>query len=148
MLGRFIDHDGGQRNQPAARFGNVSIRPTRIEWANSGPDVKYYCLDMHSRTGFSGSPVLAYRTPGADLTLSGPTLIAPTVVRLLGIHCGQFPEEMEMEIAGQKGVITGLSGMTIALPAWALVDLLYTPHFRQMRERDDAQWKGRVPCAE
>lgn len=30
MIGRFVDHDGGETNQPAARFGNISVMPTPI----------------------------------------------------------------------------------------------------------------------
>ena len=28
MVGRFVDHDGGQVNSPAVRFGNISVMPT------------------------------------------------------------------------------------------------------------------------
>ena len=99
MLGRFVDHDGGQTNAPAMRFGNISIPPSHIQGrANSDASVMYYCLDMHSRTGFSGSPVFVYRTPGAqlvdDATDQNYLPLGPAVLRLLGIHCGQFPENM------------------------------------------------------
>jgi hypothetical protein len=66
MVGRFIDHDGGNKNRPALRFGNISIDPTPIMQDN-GVRVPAYCVDLHSRTGFSGSPVFVYRTPGPDL---------------------------------------------------------------------------------
>ena len=62
MVGRFIDHDGGERNQPALRFGNISMDPTPIEQGN-GVKANAYCIDLHSRSGFSGSPVFVYRTP-------------------------------------------------------------------------------------
>jgi hypothetical protein len=57
---------GGERNQPAARFGNISVMPTPILQPNN---VKRptYLVDMHSRTGYSGSPVFVYRTPGNNL---------------------------------------------------------------------------------
>ena len=31
MLGRFVDHDGGISNRPAARFGNISVMPSEIK---------------------------------------------------------------------------------------------------------------------
>src|SRR5215510_3828162 len=30
MIGRFIDHDGGQTTRPAARFGHISVLPAPI----------------------------------------------------------------------------------------------------------------------
>lgn len=56
MLGRFVDHDGGATNRPAARFGNISVMPTPIMQPNRQMR-DTYLVDMHSRTGYSGSPV-------------------------------------------------------------------------------------------
>ena len=61
MVGRFVDHDGGPTNLPAARFGNISIGPSKIR-SELGKYVDTICLDTNSRTGFSGSPVYVYRT--------------------------------------------------------------------------------------
>lgn len=99
MAGRFVDHDGGLTNAPAVRFGNISVLPAYVPSENSDHSVRYYCLDMHSRTGFSGSPVFVYRTLGASLSkaLSQPFVHndAP-FMRLLGIHCSQFQEIMPL----------------------------------------------------
>jgi len=54
MIGRFIDYDGVERNAPSARFGNISMMPQPVQGKES------YCVDMHSRSGFSGSPVFVY----------------------------------------------------------------------------------------
>lgn len=69
MLGMFVDSHGGPINRPAARFGNISLMPSRLR-NKEGYEGDYYCLDMRSRTGFSGSPVFMYRTPGSDLLTS------------------------------------------------------------------------------
>jgi len=155
MVGRFIDHDGGVTNKPALRFGNISIEPTAVAWENSNDAVEYFCLDMHSRTGFSGAPVFAYRTPGSDLAnvLTEDGKLRDTVVltsretrmKLLGIHCGQFPEKMDLELpdGNGKGQVAGYSGMTVALPAWSILDLLNCPKFVHERNKIDAQWKGK-----
>jgi len=66
MIGRFIDHAGEGTNYPAARFGNISIMPTMIDLGD-GYGGECYCLDMHSRTGYSGSPVFVYRTSNTNL---------------------------------------------------------------------------------
>jgi hypothetical protein len=65
MVGLFVDHQGISVNRPLARFGNISMLPSadaKVEGREA------FILDMHSRSGFSGSPVLAYRTFGADLS--------------------------------------------------------------------------------
>ena len=74
MLGLFSEHPGVEKNVVAARFGNVSVlsdSETPIE--RKYPDLKVtlntpcHVFDMHSRPGFSGSPVFVYRTPDGDL---------------------------------------------------------------------------------
>jgi hypothetical protein len=68
MVGRFMDHDGGEVNLPAVRFGNISVLPTPIHLDEFGRDQDLYCIDLHSRSGFSGSPIFSYRTLGSDLS--------------------------------------------------------------------------------
>lgn len=149
MIGRFVDHDGGVTNQPTVRFGNISTYPTTIKQPSVG-NATAYCIDMHSRSGYSGSPVFAYRTPGYDLgempgkgenkalLLSGVNLLM-----LLGIHFAQFPEKWEIiKLQENKGIsddearspliidgdyVKGLSGMTCVLPAWTIKEVLKMP---------------------
>ena len=137
MVGRFVDIDAQQTNVPAARFGNISTPIVPIEEPN-GHVGDCYILDMHSRTGYSGSPVFIYRTPGnsLDWALTGePIDMSRGELALLGIHCGQFPEELPIkkrlkeidEASGEKEFeeyIQGMSGMTIVVPAWHLKALL------------------------
>jgi hypothetical protein len=74
-----------------------------------------------------------------------PINIGAAMVRLLGIHCGQFDEEMKTK----TGIVTGRSGMTIALPIWHIVDYLYTPLFVERRKQvEELHREGRLPCAE
>jgi hypothetical protein len=123
MLGLFVDHAGETTNIPGARFGNVSMLPSpkaKVEQP-TGYMGESYVVDMHSRTGFSGSPVFVYRTFGTDLTVDreqrlrdftvtyrsgGPTkqgiykadatFRSENMFKFLGIHWGQFPEEWEI----------------------------------------------------
>ena len=150
MLGRFVDHDGASVNMPAMRFGNISIGPASIEWDNSD-DVSYLCLDMHSRTGFSGSPVIAYKTASNDLTeafqvrrprSANAPWVSP-VVRLLGIHCGQFKDAHEL--TGPDGKVfrvKGYSGMTVVLPAWSVVELLNCDTLAAQRAQIAENYRG------
>ena len=124
MIGLFIDHDGLTTNVPSARFGNISMLPNpnaTIEQP-TGYRGESYVVDMHSRTGFSGSPVYVFRTFGSDLTrvgghdfeeieidnaqiegtygnrmrARGGRIRARSLFQLLGIHWGQFPERWEL----------------------------------------------------
>ena len=119
MAGLFIDHDGGAVNVPSSRFGNISVMPTHHSMIeqDTGMRAPVYVIDMHSRSGFSGSPVFVYRTPGQDLTTpiemqfqvqidknwldrsplrtEDVRVRANTIFNFLGIHIGQFAEEWE-----------------------------------------------------
>lgn len=156
MVGRFIDHDGGGRNAPAARFGNISILPESKIKTPNGALHETWCIDMHSRTGYSGSPVFVYRTPGNDLT-SGVIDMGDRFLLLLGIHWGQFPEMWELgnkkkleEVAQREplvidgGYVKGLSGMTCVAPAWSIVDTLNLPKFKNIRAKADIMLKRKL----
>jgi hypothetical protein len=139
MVGRFVDHDGGTNNVPAVRFGSISVMPTIMKEEPNSHKSESYCIDLHSRTGFSGSPVFVYRTIGTDLNeifrTKTVTLSSGSVfVNLLGIHWGQFPEAWK---DAQGNLIRGLSGMTCVIPAKRIVKLLNTEKLRKERQADD-----------
>ena len=158
MLGLLIDRHGPDRNIPALRFGHISMAPTPMVQEN-GRQARSYCLDMHSRQGFSGSPVFAYRTPGFDLEEllddEGMSVLksGASLLSLLGIHWGQFPERWEINADGnmkfqdqgatQQALISGdayikgLSGMTCVLPAWSILEVLDMPKIKQVRDKED-----------
>jgi Trypsin-like peptidase domain len=169
MVGRFVDHGGKERNQPALRFGHVSMNLSPILQTN-GVMADLYCIDLHSRSGFSGSPVFVYRTPGYDL---GRQMEEYTFLRaganflaLLGIHWGQFPERWEVTKDGAlrheseddsdlltgKQYIEGLSGMTCVLPAWNIMEVLNMPKLKNVRDAIDsllyASAGSSIPIAE
>jgi len=54
MIGRFIGHDGKQKNMPSARFGNISMMPMNH---SVGSLQESFAVEMRSVSGFSGSPV-------------------------------------------------------------------------------------------
>jgi hypothetical protein len=118
MIGLYVNQDGGARNIPCGRFGNLSMvanEQAPIEQPNKMMRPSHL-VDMRSRSGFSGSPVFVYRIPEADLSrppfpldsdvtyskhgifaepssdLRGRTTIKDHLLGLLGIHCSQFLE--------------------------------------------------------
>jgi hypothetical protein len=122
MVGLFVDHEGHEKNTPLARFGNISMLPARDSPIRMhGREYVSFIVDMHSRSGFSGSPVFVYRTLGGDLTGAFGETVAirftrdlrllvergadalevqlhpkETLFQLLGIHWAQFPERWEL----------------------------------------------------
>jgi hypothetical protein len=160
MIGRFVDHDGAASNVPSARFGNISVMPQEILQPTGGR-FESFILDMHSRTGYSGSPVFVYRTFGSDLTtgsihlqqmdILGSAMTSPFdhFVMLLGLHWGQFPEQWEIKTKkkskryaeslldqANERYIEGMSGMTLAIPGWTIRDFLDMP--KMVEEREEA----------
>ena len=145
MLGRFVDHDGGVQNVPAARFGNLSVMPQPIEQPTGAKNLSSFILDVHSRTGYSGSPVFVYRTYGSDLSTANLNIEKKShFMKVLGLHWGQFPEAWEIEsgktlsvegasISGDAKYVKGMSGMTLAIPSWDILKYLEMPKFQQER---------------
>ena len=147
MLGRFVDYTGHATNLPAMRFGNISIVDAEIQEAQ-GKIRKNFVVDVHSRSGYSGSPVFLYRTSGSNLGVGNNVIVGPPLVRLLGIHWSQFPEQWELKlqnkdatnevaISGNSSYIQGLSGMTCVSPAWDILDVLQLDSLVQQREADE-----------
>lgn len=141
-------------NVVAVRFGNISTEPVLMKQPNGYENGLCYCVDMHSRTGFSGSPVFVYRTPGNTLewALGGKPSSRAThsMLLLLGIHFGQYSEELPVRrktkkvraegLLGAKSYdeyIEGMSGMTCVIPAWQITKLLNCEALVKMRKAGD-----------
>jgi hypothetical protein len=164
MSGLFVSHGSADRNVPAMRFGNLSMLASDdapVELA-TGASLPCHLVDMRSRTGFSGSPVFVYRSLDSDLSKWNDgglvlDMMSPTFLSLLGIHCGQFWDTMEVRKSkptrnkraervgdpiseGDKLEIQ--SSMTIVLPAWRITELLDLEVFEIARQkRDDGREK-------
>lgn len=119
MVGRFVSVDGRQGNQPALRFGNISILQANVQHP-LGFQGRSMILDMRSRSGFSGSPVFVYRTTGS--IFSAPNTIASGghLLKLLGIHYGQFPEK----VVGGANNTEIPSGMTLIHPTSSILEVI------------------------
>jgi hypothetical protein len=116
MSGRFVNHQGRVYNQAAARFGSISMMPEPIFNKGIRKDQLSYAVEMRSRTGFSGSPVFAYRTPS---TILWPMKIA-NFMGLLGVNWGYILDE--------DGENTWLNGV---VPAWKIMETLETPELKE-----------------
>jgi hypothetical protein len=152
MVGCFVDLNMRLTNVPAVRFGNISTYPVPITQPTGYDKGVGYCVDMHSRTGYSGSPVFVYRTPGNSLEwllTDGPVVIGRGFFLLLGIHWGQFPEALPIrrtkratprESSNTKDLyeeyVEGMSGMTCVVPAWRIADVLNHDTLKNQRQKE------------
>ena len=159
MVGRFVDFDGKTTNRPALRFGAVSLLNGAIKQP-TGSSSPSHIVDMHSRTGYSGSPVYAYRPSGVvnpsvqtgiGISSDGtpPTRRkwgdgTQTMLKLLGIQWGQFPEVWEVKgkaarpaeeavLVTDGQFVSGFSGMSCVVPAHQILRLLNIQLFRDER---------------
>ena len=148
MVGRFIDYDGEKTNIPAFRFGHISIKEAILKQETDFKG-RSIVVDMHSRTGYSGSPVFVYRTPGSSFP-EKDHFITGNMLRLLGIHWGQFREPWDVKDKPPKNgkranfykrdpqYVEALSGMTCVVPAQAIIDLLLNDkNLIAMREEEE-----------
>lgn len=170
MLGLFANAPGEDRNAPVGRFGNIAAMANpshKIEQPN-GEFQPSFIFDIRSRTGFSGSPVFIYRTGSFDMhremhvTTTKPTPKANPnpFVKLLGVHCGQYPETIKFKVvharSGQsssresRARLEVPSSMTIVVPAWEITRMLNLRKFaerREARERRAEELFGSTPKA-
>lgn len=151
MLGRFVDYDGIEANCPSMRFGNISMMEAKVKQPN-GYVGRSIVVDMHSRTGYSGSPVFVWRTAGSIFANRGSIIVSGHLMKLLGILWGQFPEDWDIKdkappiinlnadllsVDGAK--VKGWSGMSLVIPASAIWEVLNEPRLRADRTTIDNQ---------
>jgi hypothetical protein len=122
FMGRFIAHDGTQRNQPVVRFGSIAMMPGEPVYQKERAfQQESFLIEARSLSGFSGSPVMLYIPPFSNRFLDGTFgpdskgLSPSTTTALLGIDWGN------MHLADET--LTN-SGIMAAVPVWKLVELL------------------------
>lgn len=163
VVGRFIDHDGVQRNQPTIRFGAIAQMPSEpIETEIGRQDA--FLADLRSISGYSGSPVFALIPRHRDATLSlKERLVAPIGgiggserFLLIGVDCGHIPywdQTIYAEVRDKSGKkelrntnlwVSVNTGIAIVVGAWKLDELLRTGEPKKMREEENQRRKKSV----
>ncbi|MEA2363917.1 MAG: hypothetical protein QOD71_3062 [Thermoleophilaceae bacterium] len=157
MVGRFVTHEGKQRNTPTVRFGNVSMLPEEPLWHK-----KYklwqdsFLVEVRSLPGYSGSPVFGYvpippsgkkLEPGDDPELAG------MAVRLIGVdwcHLRDWADVYQADEETKTGDRVALnSGMAGVIPAWKLTELLEDDELARDRKQGEDDWRkqhGNTPA--
>jgi hypothetical protein len=153
MVGLLVDRAGERQNVPHARFGNLAGLASEDQPVEqpTGLLKPSHLVDMRSRTGFSGSPVFIYRThfDHLDRVASGhggvhfsEEPLLDTFLGLLGVHCGQIPEEIPArDLTGQTRLTLAMpSSVTIVVPAWRITELLNHPALEEQRIAREQRW--------
>lgn len=163
VMGRFINHEGRQRNLPCLRFGNIAQMP----WEKIQQDriwgmfeQESFLVEARSISGYSGSPVFVYFDPSVPRPSLRPMpLPLPGEWRgpwLLGISWGYLKGERVPVYHRQpdntdvltKSVADTNSGMMGVVPIWKLEDLLNDERMVKLREARYAaeeQERGDIP---
>jgi len=134
FVGRFMGHDGKQRNAPTVRFGNLAIAevvPVRSE--ESGLSQESILVEMRSLPGYSGSPVFVYNPVEMFRLKDGAYLPAPNGlenVSLLGVDWSHLSSrEPVRQRDGNRHAedyfVKLNSGMAAVVPAWKLAQVLH-----------------------
>jgi hypothetical protein len=132
VVGRFINHEGKQRNTPTASSGIISqmpIEPIHIR----GVDQECFLVEARSFGGFSGSPVFwrvlpfsgTRKIPNWKHGQIGPLLLGIEIAYILDWEpvCDSAGRPiMHGGVPAQKVQIN--TGMMVVVPAWRLVKLL------------------------
>jgi hypothetical protein len=135
MVGRFVNHEGKQRNMPSVRFGCISMMPGEPMQRFDGGEQEAFAVEMRSIGGYSGSPVFVHIMPllsrvGKYTGNTGPWL--------LGVDYGHvFKNEPVRNEVGmplpQNWHVRSNSGVIGVVPAWRLRDFLFQEELVQRR---------------
>lgn len=132
LLGRFINHEGVQRNSPSMRNGHIAMMADRdnkvlqegrlINGKKQSYEQESFLVEVHTIGGYSGSPVFVYFPNWFDMDGSAKEF-------LLGVEWGAIPQ-LE-PVVNEKGKehpagwqVLFSTGMAGVVPAWYLRDLI------------------------
>jgi trypsin-like peptidase len=149
MVGRFVNHEGRQRNAASLRFGNIAqmneepIKHERGHWQES------FLVEVRSIPGYSGAPVFLFIPPLSPRP-EQTSLEASWFIRLLGVdwcHLNQdwsVLDKNDNAAADDDGFVPGYhvranTGMAGVIPAWKLHELLYCDELVERRRLDDEE---------
>jgi hypothetical protein len=146
LIGRFINHEGKQKNLPTVRQGIISMMPEEKFQTPSHGMRERFLVEVKSIGGYSGSPVVvsipAIRQSTPFMTpLGGP---APTAEYLLGVDCGHILNKEPVFLIDKKSgkpmktdyEAQSNTGMALVIPAWEILEILQCEQLTKQREQD------------
>jgi hypothetical protein len=144
VVGRFILHDGKQRNQPTVRFGAIAQMPGEKIQLPDGSEQESFLVEARSISGYSGSPVFTqiprwssgYRRFNTNWGY-GPWLLGidyyhPSVVE----HVRKSPNG---DYVNPDWYVESNTGMMAVVPAWKLAEMFEMPEIKATLASDRAE---------
>lgn len=147
VVGRFINHEGKQRNLPTARFGNIAQMPYEpIKKRRENIDIlqESFLIEAKSIGGYSGSPVIIDAPLGQGRADDTGAISNPGGVWLLGVDWGHLNDWRPVCDANGNPLPQGMrvalnSGMMTVVPAWRLAEMLEGPVLRDRLRQVESQ---------
>jgi hypothetical protein len=141
MIGRFSAHDGGKKNLPSVRFGNISAQVANMAHRHYGRQ-ESFAVEMRSISGYSGSPVFVYWNGRSDAGGGKNRNMFSSYLGVLGIDWGHINHHESVRTKyglehPEKLYVKSHSAMSGVVPAWHLSEFLDGARFREQRATDD-----------
>jgi hypothetical protein len=142
FLGRYVEPDGTQTDSPVARFGHVALQGTvKVVQDKRGYfEQESFMVEALSLSGFSGSPVAAFRMHLQQSSFGGAITVAmgepasradfqqgtTGTPALLGITWGHHHENAPVRRGREKTDmhVEQNRGIANVVPAWKITELL------------------------
>jgi Trypsin-like peptidase domain len=137
IIGRFINHEGNQRNTPSLRFGHIAQMAHEPIKRKDGFMQESFLVEAKSIGGYSGSPVFAYIdliAPRPGSTMVGTGIKGPWLLGVDWCHLNDWKPVCDANGRPlgntqmppwdmQVGSNTGMMGL---VPAWKLAEIFMT----------------------
>ncbi|HEV3258374.1 MAG TPA: hypothetical protein VG013_15955 [Gemmataceae bacterium] len=140
MVGRLVNHDGKQRNSPSLRWGHISMMPFEPVYHPTNPnnEQESFLVEVHSVSGYSGSPVFVRPFKTQKLHASFPDDPRDALQMWKGLPAGPWLLGVEWGYINNhdQRYNTGISGV---VPAWYVTDLLNTETLKMQRAQEQKE---------
>lgn len=129
IVGRFVNHEGKQRNLPSVRFGNLSMLPYEPVRTERGLLQEVFLVECRSLPGYSGSPVFLHAFPFSQVRRKPPPPM------FLGIDMGHIKDRRPVldrealnqgrrHLVDENWIVETNTGMSCVIPAWKVQEVL------------------------
>lgn len=124
MVGRFVNHEGRERNLPTVRFGNLAMLPYEKVRHPRGTLQEAFLVECRSLPGYSGSPVFLHPLPFNSFPRKSPPPM------FLGIDVGSIKDTRPVldkttrTAVNPNWIVEANTGMAYVVPAWKIQEIL------------------------
>jgi hypothetical protein len=151
VVGRFINHEGKQKNSPSLRFGNIAQMPGEKLMLDTGMEQEVFLIEAKSIGGYSGAPVFVHLLPFSARPQKDDPKAQPLVVPfpgigpwLLGVDCCHIQTWDSVRDKDGKPIAQGWqvptnTGMMGVVPAWKIKDIFDSERGKEIFKKCDEE---------